>query len=79
HIPEVNGFEFVKRLRKCANPLISQVNVLILTSDEDIEAELQGFNVGVDDFIRKDIDPRILSARVKRFLSKIDGQKAGAL
>lgn len=72
HMPEMNGFEFLRQLRKlpdfCGTP------VIMLTSDEDLETELRALGDGADAFVPKSRDPRVLYAHIERQLER--GAKA---
>ncbi|MCR5641112.1 MAG: response regulator transcription factor [Lachnospiraceae bacterium] len=58
-MPKLNGFEVLKEIRQT-----SQVPVLMLTAKGSEEDELQGFSLGVDEYITKPFSPKILTARV---------------
>ena len=52
-MPKIDGFEICRRLK--ANPKLSDVPVIFITSKTDIEDEERGFSVGASDFIHKPI------------------------
>lgn len=58
-MPKRNGFEVLKEIRET-----SQVPVIMLTAKSAEEDELQGFSLGVDEYISKPFSPKILVARV---------------
>jgi putative two-component system response regulator len=62
-MPKIDGFEVCRRLK--ANPKLSDVPVIFITSKTDIEDEERGFSVGASDFIHKPISAPIVTARVK--------------
>jgi len=62
-MPEIDGFEICRRLK--ANPKLSDVPVIFITSKTDIADEERGFSVGASDFIHKPISAPIVAARVK--------------
>lgn len=68
HMPGMNGFEFLQRLR--ALPSFVAMPVIMLTSDEDFETELRALSDGADAFIPKSRDPRLLCAHIERQLKK---------
>jgi CheY-like chemotaxis protein len=68
HMPEMNGREFVVQLKR--DPRWREVPVLMLTSDDGVDAELEMLEVGADALISKTKDPRILCAQVAR-LAKV--------
>lgn len=68
HMPGMNGFEFLQRLRTKAEFII--LPVIMLTSDDDLETELRALNDGADAFIPKSRDPRLLCAYIERQLKR---------
>ncbi|MEO7622079.1 MAG: response regulator [Gallionella sp.] len=62
-MPEIDGFEVCRRLK--ANPTLSDVPVIFITSKNDIKDEEKGFSVGASDFIHKPISAPLVAARVK--------------
>ncbi|ATF11275.1 DNA-binding response regulator [Brevibacillus brevis X23] len=67
-MPQVSGIEVCKEIK--AN---STVKVLMLTAKGEIDDELYALQAGVDDYVRKPFDPRILLVRAKKMLH-LDGQ-----
>ena len=74
HMPVMNGFEFVKRLRAEAG--WGDVPVVMLTSDDDVETELRLLGDGADAFIAKNEDPRVLCMHVKKLLQRTQREAA---
>ena len=69
NMPEVDGFQFCKELRKT-----SDVPILFLSSrDEEID-RVVGLEIGGDDYVSKPFSPRELMARVNAILKR--GQRA---
>ena len=62
-MPKIDGFEICRRLK--ANPKLTDVPVIFITSKTDIEDEERGFSVGASDFIHKPISAPIVTARVR--------------
>lgn len=58
-MPKMDGFEVAKRIRKT-----SRLPIIMLTAKADEDDELQGFDIGVDEYIAKPFSPKILVARV---------------
>ena len=58
-MPKLNGFEVLQEIREH-----SKVPVIMLTAKSGEEDELQGFSLGVDEYIAKPFSPKILVARV---------------
>ena len=58
-MPKLDGWEVLKTIRK-----YSKVPVIMLTARSEERDELQGFSLGVDEYISKPFSPKILVARV---------------
>jgi DNA-binding response OmpR family regulator len=72
-MPSMDGFQFIERLRSIAQ--FKSLPVIMLTSDETVEAELQGLNAGADTFLRKSEDPRVLALHAKRLVDRALGRR----
>ena len=64
-MPKLSGFEVLKEIRET-----SQVPVIMVTAKGDESDELQGFDLGVDEYIAKPFSPKILVARVEAILRR---------
>ncbi len=64
-MPKMDGWEVVKEIRKH-----SQVPIIMLTARGEERDELQGFDLGVDEYISKPFSPKILVARVEAILRR---------
>lgn len=64
-MPKMNGWEVVKAVRKS-----SRVPIIMLTARGEESDELQGFKLGVDEYISKPFSPKILTARVDAILRR---------
>ena len=64
-MPKMYGCEVLKTIRK-----YSQVPVVMLTARSEERDELQGFSLGVDEYISKPFSPKILVARVEAILRR---------
>ena len=71
-MPKINGFEVVKEIRQ-----YSQVPIIMLTAKGDESDELNGFDLGVDEYISKPFSPKILVARVEAILRRSNSLAAG--
>ena len=67
-IPYVSGIELVKILREQGNKAI----MIMLTAKDDELDLLEAFEAGVDDYITKPFSPRILQARIKAHLNRLE-------
>ena len=59
-MPKMDGWEVLKTIR-----LHSKVPIIMLTARGEERDELQGFDLGVDEYISKPFSPKILVARVE--------------
>ena len=66
NLPRINGFEVLKRLRGSG----STVPVLMLTVRSSEEDQVQGLDLGADDYLTKPFSPRTLLARVRALLRR---------
>ncbi len=64
-MPKMNGWEVCREIRE-----ISEVPIIMLTAKGEENDELQGFEMGVDEYISKPFSPRILVARVEAILRR---------
>ena len=67
-MPKMNGWEVCKEIRET-----SKVPIIMLTAKSDESDELQGFELGVDEYISKPFSPKILVARVEAILRRTGG------
>lgn len=72
-MPDLNGFDVCIRLRD-----MSSVPVLMLTARTSEKDMLHGFNVGVDDFVKKPFNKNEFEARVRALLRRTTAQNANA-
>lgn len=64
-MPKMDGWEVLKTIR-----LHSKVPIVMLTARGEERDELQGFDLGVDEYISKPFSPKILVARVEALLRR---------
>ena len=67
-LPDGDGFELCRRLRK--NIVIARTPVLFLTARSDEVDRVLGLEIGGDDYVTKPFSPRELMARVKAHLRR---------
>lgn len=70
-MPEMDGWQVCKEIRKT-----SRVPIIMLTAKSDERDELQGFSLGVDEYVTKPFSPRTLAARVNAILRRTIGNAA---
>ena len=74
-MPRMDGWDAVREIRK-----YSTVPIIMLTAKSDEQDELNGFNLGVDEYIRKPFSPKVLVARVEAILRRsVDAGKQDVL
>ena len=64
-MPKMNGWDVCKTIRQ-----YSRVPIIMLTARSEERDELQGFQLGVDEYISKPFSPKILVARVEAILRR---------
>jgi DNA-binding response OmpR family regulator len=70
-LPEMNGFEVCKVIRKqCCIPII------MLTARGELMDKVIGLELGADDYLPKPFEPRELVARIQSILRRTGGEKA---
>ena len=66
-MPGMNGWEVAKAIRDSSNVPIIMMSAL--SEEEDI---LKGYSLKVDDYITKPFNPKVLIAKVKNLLERLD-------
>lgn len=66
-LPEMDGFEVCRRLRRLSNSPI-----IMLTARGDVDDRVVGFESGADDYLPKPFEPRELVARIDSILARVD-------
>ena len=69
-LPNLDGWEVCKRLRKEGNEL----PIIMLTARDDDVDKIVGLEIGADDYMTKPFNPRELVARVKAVLRRTEAQ-----
>ncbi len=64
-MPKLNGWEVCREVRET-----SKVPIIMLTAKGDESDELNGFELGADEYISKPFSPKILVARVEAILRR---------
>lgn len=71
-MPNLNGFEVAKMIRSQ-----SSVPIIMLTALEEEQDQMQGFDVGIDDYITKPFSFHVLIRRVEAVLRRSFHQNTG--
>ena len=65
-LPDIDGFEVLRRLRQRR----SQTNVLVLTARDAVEDRVRGLDLGADDYLTKPFSLTEFEARVRALLRR---------
>jgi two-component system phosphate regulon response regulator OmpR len=68
-LPEMDGFETLKELRKT-----NQTPVIMLTARGETTDKIVGLELGADDYLAKPFEPRELVARIQSIFRRTDGK-----
>ncbi|KAB0637279.1 DNA-binding response regulator [Burkholderia stagnalis] len=66
-LPNLDGTEVCRRIRA-----FTDVPVLILTARADVYDQVAGLETGADDYVTKPIEPRVLVARARALLRRVE-------
>lgn len=66
-LPVLHGFEVCRAMRA-----FSQRPILMLTASDQEQVEVEGLQLGADDFLAKPVRPRVLLARIQALLRRAD-------
>jgi OmpR family response regulator RpaB len=64
-LPEMDGFEVCRKLRKSSN-----IPILMLTARGEVMDRVVGLELGADDYLAKPFEPRELVARIQNILKR---------
>ena len=64
-LPEIDGFEACKRIRR-----ISDIPIIMLTARGEVTDRVVGLELGADDYLPKPFEPRELVARIQNVLKR---------
>lgn len=67
-MPEVDGFTVAQRIRQCRE--IADTPIIMLTALSELNDKVNGFNLGVDDYLTKPFEIEELLVRVRALLKR---------
>ncbi|WP_109829781.1 hybrid sensor histidine kinase/response regulator transcription factor [Reichenbachiella versicolor] len=70
-MPEMNGIEFCQAVKD--EIMTSHIPIILLTAKTDNRSKIEGFELGIDDYIEKPFDKKLFLTRVR---SLLDNRKA---
>ena len=73
-MPKMDGWQVCREIR-----MHSKVPIIMLTARSEERDELQGFSLGVDEYISKPFSPKILVARVEALLRRTNAVSADVM
>lgn len=73
-MPKMDGWQVCREIRN-----YSKVPIIMLTAKSDERDELQGFQLGVDEYISKPFSPKILVARIEAILRRTNLRSSGEI
>ncbi|WNO09280.1 response regulator transcription factor [Teredinibacter sp. KSP-S5-2] len=71
-LPGKNGFDVCKEVRDTYTG-----KILFLTASEDDMDQVVGLELGADDFVKKPVQPRVLLARIRMLMRRIESHPGG--
>ncbi|SDG89042.1 DNA-binding response regulator, OmpR family, contains REC and winged-helix (wHTH) domain [Sinosporangium album] len=73
-LPGINGVEVCRRIRK-----LDQLPVILLTARGDDLDIVVGLEAGADDYVVKPVEPRVLDARIRAVLRRVESASSDRL
>lgn len=73
NMPEMDGYEVIKRLKE--NRQTMHIPVIFLTAQGDLDSELCGLSLGAIDYISKPFSPPLLRKRIETHLLIVEQQQ----
>lgn len=67
-MPEVDGYTVAQRIRQCAE--IAESPIIMLTALSELDNKVEGFNLGVDDYLTKPFEIEELIVRTRALLKR---------
>ena len=65
-MPEMNGWELTKKLKN--DPKYQEIPIIMLSAVDDVKDKVEGFELGIDDYITKPFNFSEVLARIKAVL-----------
>ena len=67
-MPEVDGYTVAQRIRQA--DLVSEIPIIMLTALSELNNKVNGFNIGVDDYLTKPFEIEELIVRIRALLKR---------
>ncbi|NGZ77781.1 response regulator transcription factor [Saccharibacillus alkalitolerans] len=72
-MPEMDGWELCREIRKR-----SDVPLIILTAVSGDERQIEGYELGADDYVTKPFSPKVLVSKAEALMKRVDGQMSAS-
>ncbi|OWR28329.1 DNA-binding response regulator [Saccharibacillus sp. O23] len=72
-MPEMDGWELCRKIRRR-----SDVPVIILTAVSGDEREIEGYELGADDYMTKPFSPKVLVSKAEVLMRRVEGRLVSA-
>ncbi len=63
HMPVMNGYEFLKRLR--ANPEYAEIKVMMVTTENQQKSVIEAIMAGANEYLMKPFDKEMLETKIR--------------
>ena len=67
-LPDIDGIEVLRRLR--SQPATADIPVILVSADSSERSQLDGLDLGADDYLTKPVVGSVLTARVRNLLAR---------
>jgi len=74
-LPKMDGLEVCRKIKE--NPRTAHIPIVMVTAKGEESDVVTGLSLGADDYITKPFSPRVLAARVKAVLRRLEMREAG--
>ena len=68
-MPGLDGYQLTRKLRSGSDT--QKLPIMMVSSNNEVDDQVRGLELGADDYLYKMIDPRLLLARIKNCLRRI--------
>ncbi len=76
-MPKLDGFETCRQIRSIKS--LEHIIIAFLTARSEDYSQMEGFEVGADDYITKPIKPKVLVSKIKSLLRRLKSSKASVI
>lgn len=75
-MPGLDGLGLLRKMKR--DPALAQIPIVFLTSENDLDKEIEGYGSGAADFLRKPVSPELLRIKIQRQLAAIALERENA-